>query len=484
MNYKMMGRFIAQILLIEAAFMLPPFIISAVCRESDAAWGFLCSICITLLVAGLLWLLCRRAKKGFYAKEGLTCTGISWIVMSLLGSLPFVISGVLPNYIDALFEMVAGFTTTGATVIRVAETLPKGFMFWGSFSHWVGGMGVLVFMLAVLPVSEQKGGFTMHLLRAESPGPNVGKLVPRMKQTAMILYVIYVVLTIANFLFLIAGGMPIFEAVCTAFSTAGTGGFCLKNDSMAGYSPYIQTVTTVFMLLFGVNFSCYYLLLMKKVKSVLKNEELRVYLCVIAASIVVIILNLRGVYDTLAETIRHAAFQTVAIVTTTGYATTDFALWPGVSKTVLLCLMIVGGCAGSTAGGFKFSRILLVFKILARNIKQILYPHRVLVVRLNGDVMDEKVLQNTNGYLAAYIIMLVFSLVAVSVDGFSIETNVSAVIACINNIGPGLGAVGPMSNFADYSWFSKLVLIFDMLAGRLEIFPILVLFSGSTWRNK
>lgn len=484
MNYKMMGRFIAQILAIEAAFMIPALLISAFGGEKAAAMGFVYSMMIIVAVAALLWLFCRGAKKGFYAKEGLTCTGISWLVMSLLGCLPFVISGEIPNYIDALFEIVSGFTTTGASIVPAVEEMSKGILYWRSFSHWVGGMGVLVFLLAVIPVSEQKGGFTMHLLRAESPGPNVGKLVPRMKQTAMILYVIYILLTVLNVIFLLLGKMPVFDAVCTAFGTAGTGGFGVKNDSIAGYSPYIQNVTTIFMLLFGVNFSCYYLLLMRQLRSVFKDEELRMYLGIVVVSIVLIVINLRGVYETLGETIRHAAFQVATIITTTGYATTDFDLWPGFSKAILLCLMVVGASAGSTGGGMKCGRVLLLLKILRRNIRQVLYPNRVMAVRNNDDVVDEKVLQNTNGYLAAYVFITIFSFIIISIDGFSIETNISAVLACFNNIGPGFDAVGPVMNYASYSWLSKLVLIFDMLAGRLEIFPILVLFSGSTWRNK
>jgi len=484
MNYKMMGRFIAQILAIEAAFMIPALLISAFGGEKAAAMGFVYSMMIIVAVAALLWLFCRGAKKGFYAKEGLTCTGISWLVMSLLGCLPFVISGEIPNYIDALFEIVSGFTTTGASIVPAVEDLSKGVLYWRSFSHWVGGMGVLVFLLAVIPVSEQKGGFTMHLLRAESPGPNVGKLVPRMKQTAMILYIIYILLTVLNVIFLLLGKMPVFDAVCTAFGTAGTGGFGVKNDSIAGYSPYLQNVTTIFMLLFGVNFSCYYLLLMRQLRSVFKDEELRMYLGIVVVSIVLIVINLRGVYETLGETIRHAAFQVSTIITTTGYATTDFDLWPGFSKAILLCLMIVGASAGSTGGGMKCGRVLLLLKILRRNIRQVLYPNRVMVVRNNDDVVDEKVLQNTTGYLAAYVFITIFSFIIISIDGFSIETNISAVLACFNNIGPGFDAVGPVMNYASYSWLSKLVLIFDMLAGRLEIFPVLVLFSGSTWRNK
>lgn len=483
MNYKMMGRFIAQILLLEALFMLPALLISSIEREGAAAFGFACSTGIIILAAAVLWIFCRGAKKGFYAKEGLTCTGVSWIVMSALGCLPFVISGEIPNYIDALFEMVSGFTTTGSSIVPQVEKLSKGALYWRSFSNWIGGMGMLVFLLAVVPVSGQKGGFTMHLLRAESPGPNVGKLVPRMKQTAIILYLIYILLTLADMAFLLFGNMPLFEALCTALSTAGTGGFGIKNDGFASFSPYIQNVTTVFMLLFGVNFSCYYLLLMRQAKSVLRDEELRSYLCLIVVAVLLIVINLRGFYGTLTETLRHAAFQVGSVLSSTGFATADFDSWPVFSKTLLLCLMLVGGCAGSTAGGFKMGRLILVFKILGRNIRQILQPNRVLAVRLNGDAVDEKVLENTNGYLAAYVLLIVASLLVVSMDGLSMETNVSAVISCINNIGPGFGAVGPMCSFAAYSWFSKLVLIFDMLAGRLELFPIIILFARSTWRS-
>jgi trk system potassium uptake protein TrkH len=324
----------------------------------------------------------------------------------------------------------------------------------------------------------------MHLLRAESPGPDVGKLVPRMRQTAMILYVIYVALTVLNFVFLLLGKMPVFDALCTAFGTAGTGGFGIKNDSIAGYSPYIQNVCTVFMLLFGVNFSCYYLLLLRDVKSVFKNEELRLYVGIVAGSVLLITLNVRGLYASLGETIRHAAFQVASIVTTTGFATTDFDLWPNFSRGLLLALMMIGACAGSTGGGFKCGRALLLLKGLGRNIRQILHPNRVQVVRSNGQAVDEKILENANAYLTAYVFIVIASFLMVSVDGFSTTTSFSAVLACFNNIGPGLGAVGPTCNYGSFSVFSKLVLILDMLAGRLEIFPILVLFSKSAWRHR
>ena len=482
MNYRMIGRFLAQTLLIEAIFMLPALLISVFSAEIMAVKGFAVAIAVILAITLILWLFCKHAPRAITAREGLVCVSISWIVMSLLGCLPFYISREIPAYIDCLFEIVSGFTTTGASILSDVEALSRGNLYWRSFSHWLGGMGVLVFLLAVAPGDGKGSGFTMHLLRAESPGPNVGKLVPKMRKTAAILYIIYVVLTICNVIFLLIGKMPLFDALCTAFGTAGTGGFGIKNDSMAGYSPYLQNVTTIFMFLFGINFSCYYLLLLKEFKSVFKDEELRLYIGIVAAAIAVIIWNLRGFYGTWEETIRHVAFQVSSIITTTGFATTDFDLWPSLSKTVLLALMIVGACAGSTGGGMKVARVMLLCKSLRRNIRQVLHPQKVQVVRINGQVADERILENTNAYLAAYIIIIIFSVLLIAADGFSTTTNISAVLACFNNIGPGLEAVGPTCNFYAYSGFSKVVLILDMLAGRLEIFPILVLFTRSTWR--
>lgn len=484
MNYRMVGKFIGLILLVESVFMVPALIISLCRGEQSCIMAFTVTIVLLWGLGMLLRLLCRNARKSFFAKEGLVCVGLSWLVMSLLGCLPFFLSGAIPNYVDALFEMVSGFTTTGASILEQIEGLPYSVLYWRSFSHWLGGMGVLVFLLAIPMSGEGSSGFTMHLLRAESPGPNVGKLVPKMKTTAQILYFLYIALTVLDVIFLLLGGMPLFDAVCTAFGTAGTGGFGIKGDSIAGYSPYIQNVCTVFMLLFGVNFSCYYLLLLGQVKSVLKDEELRMYLGIVLASILMIVWNLRGVYDTLEETVRHAAFQVASIVSSTGYATTDFDLWPGFSKAILLFLMIIGACAGSTGGGFKCGRALLVMKNLRRSARQIIRPQRVQVVRLNGQAVDEKVLANTNTYVAAYVFIIIASFLLISVDGFSLMTNFSAVLACFNNIGPGFEAVGPTCNFASYSIFSKLVLIWDMLAGRLEIFPILILFSRTTWRQR
>ena len=483
MNYKMMGRFVGQIIAIEAVFMLPALGISTFKGETGAVTAFLITLAIMVALGGILLLSCRNAPRIFGAREGLICVGFSWVVLSLLGCLPFYISREIPRFMDAFFEIVSGFTTTGSSILSNVEALSKGLLYWRSFSHWLGGMGVLVFLLAIAPGGNDRG-FTMHLLRAESPGPDVGKLVPKMRQTATILYMIYIVLTAINVVFLLLGGMSLFESVCTAFGTAGTGGFGIKNDSMASYSPYIQNVCTIFMFLFGVNFSCYYLLLLRQVRSVFKDEELRLYVGVAVVTTALIVLNIRPMYGTLSETVRHAAFQVSSIMTTTGFATTDFDLWPSFSKGLLLMLMVIGASAGSTGGGLKCARVLLLFKSLRRNIRKVLNSRKVMVVRNNGKVVDEKILDNTNAYLAAYVIIIIVSFLLISLDGFSTGTNLSAVLACFNNIGPGLEAVGPTCNFSAYSDFSKFILILDMLAGRLEIFPILVLFSRGVWTKR
>ena len=482
MNYKMMGRFMAQILSVEGVFMVPALIMALCLGETMAFKGFAVALAAILIAVAVLWCVCRSAPSAFFAKEGLVCVGISWVVLSFMGCLPFYISREIPLFVDAYFEIVSGFTTTGASILPEVEVLSRSILYWRSFSHWLGGMGVLVFLLAF--TGEKGKGFTMHLLRAESPGPDVGKLAPKMRKTASILYLIYIGLTFLNFLFLIAGGMPLFDALCTAMGTAGTGGFGIKNDSLASYSPYLQNVTTVFMALFGINFSCYYLILLGQVRSVFRDEEVRLYLGLIFGSIVLITINLGSYYGSLGETIRHAAFQVSSIITTTGFATTDFDLWPAFSKSILTVLMLVGACAGSTGGGLKVARLLLLMKGLKRNIGQVLSPRRVDVVRNNGRAVDERILANTNAYFAAYVIIIFVSFMAISLDNFSIGTNITAVFACFNNIGPGLEAVGPTCNFSAFSVFSKIVLIVDMLAGRLEIFPILVLFSHSIWHRK
>lgn len=483
MNYKMMGRFTAQMLLIEGIFLIPALLISLFLGESAAAYGFAVTLGLIALVGGPMYFFCRDAKSAFYATDGMVCVAVSWLVLSLVGAIPFYVSEAIPFYIDALFETVSGFTTTGASILPEVEHMAKGLMYWRSFTHWVGGMGVLVFLLAIAPSKGNEQGFTMHLLRAESPGPSVGKLVPKMRKTAAILYFLYIILTVLDFLFLIIGGMPVFDAVCTSFGTAGTGGFGIKNDSIASYSPYLQNVTTVFMLLFGVNFSCYYLLTLRQIKNVLKDEELRLYVLIVLGSIGLVVWNLGDFYPTLEETVRHAAFQVSSIITTTGFATTDFDLWPSFSRTILLCLMVIGACAGSTGGGLKVARVLLLFKSLKRNIAQMLHPRKVQVIRNNGGVVSERIVANTNAYLCAYVVLMFGSFVLISLDGYSVGTNFSAVLSCLNNIGPGLELAGPTCNFSIFGTFSKLVLILDMLLGRLEIFPILVLFSPDTWKN-
>ncbi len=485
MNYKMIGRFIAQILMIETVFMLPAVFICIYNGEGNALKGFIFTLILLCIVQAVLFLLCKGTKSAFYAREGFVCVGLSWLILSFMGALPFFFSGEIPSIIDAMFEMVSGFTTTGSSILTDVESISRGLIYWRSFSHWLGGMGVLVFLLALAPASDSReGGFTMHLLRAESPGPDVGKLTPKIKKTAVTLYLIYIVLTIITFIFLICGKMPLFDAVCTAFGTAGTGGFGIKADSMASYSPYIQNVCTVFMFLFGVNFSCYYLILLGKLKNIFKDEELRTYFGIVIGSIILVAINIRVLYGSIFDTIRHSAFQVVSIITTTGFATADFNIWPAFSKTVLLLLMIVGGCAGSTGGGLKVGRMLLLFKSIRRNIQQIVRPKKVMTIRNNGKAVDEKVISNSNAYLAAYFAILVLSVLIISIDNFSVETNISAVLACFNNIGPALGEAGPMSSFAGFSNLSKIVLIFDMLAGRLEIFPMIILFSGSIWKQR
>lgn len=482
MNYATIGRIISQILALESVFMTPSFLICLFDGNGKTAAAFGISIVIAFVTASVLYLFCRKSDGKMFAREGMVCTGLSWIVLSLAGALPLCISGEFPSFIDALFETVSGFTTTGATVSTDVEALSRGVLYWRSFSHWLGGMGVLVFLMAILP-RVSGGGSTLHLLRAESTGPSVGKLVPKMRKTASILYIIYIALTVVNFIFLIIGDMPVFDAVCTAMGTAGTGGFGIKLDSMASYSPYLQNVTTVFMLIFGVNFGIYHLVLLGQFRQVLKNSELWLYLGLFAGSSIAICFNILSSYDTFGHALRDAAFQVSSIMTTTGFATTDFDLWPSFSKSVLLMLMLVGACAGGTGGGFKCSRLILIFKSIKRAVRRTLHPDKVETVKRDGEAVDESVVQSTNVYLAAYFVIIVISTLIVSLDGLSIETNISAVISCANNVGPGYDACGPSLSFACFSPLSKAVLIIDMLVGRLEIFPILVLFAKSTWRE-
>lgn len=484
MNYKIIARFISMILAIEAGFLCLPIVWAIIDKELQVIVSFLISAAAAGLLAFVLWLVSRNASRTYFAKEGMVCVGLSWIAISLCGALPFVLSGQIPNFLNALFEIVSGFTTTGASILTAVEGMSRAILFWRSFSHWLGGMGVLVFLLAIIPNNSRDSGLSMHLMRAESPGPSVSKLVPKLRQSAMILYLIYMALTVLDIIFLVFD-MSFFEAVCTAFGTAGTGGFGIRNDSLASHSPYVQIVTTVFMTLFGINFACYYLLLMRKIKNVLKDEELRFYILFILISSGVIAVNIHSLYDSWGEAIRHSSFQVASVMTTTGFATADFNLWPTLSKCILLALMVIGSCAGSTGGGFKCFRILLIAKTAKRNLQQILHPQRIKLIRINGQVVDEKIIAGTGAYLGIYCFILLISTVLVGIDGGqSVLTSFTSVIACLNNIGPGLDAVGPTGNYAALAPLSKVVLIFDMLAGRLEIYPVLLLFSINTWRRK
>ena len=406
---------------------------------------------------------------------------LGWIVMSIMGCLPFVFSGEIPFFFDALFEIISGFTTTGASILTDVEALSKCMLFWRSFSHWVGGMGVLVFILAILPLAG--GEHNLQLMKAESPGPSVSKLVPRLRETAMMLYKIYLGMTVLMIVILAVSGMPLFDTLCLTFGTAGTGGFGVLNSSAAGYTTFQQAVITVFMMLFGVNFSFYFLLLYKKAKDAFSMEEVRWYFVIYFGAVLLITVNLAGQAGSVLEHFHHAAFQAASIMTTTGFSTVDFNLWPQLSKAVLLLLMFIGACAGSTGGGMKVSRIVVYMKSIKREMAALIHPRSVKVMKLEGKAVDSAMLRSIFSFLSAYLVIFVVSLLIVTLDGFDLETNFSAVAATFNNIGPGLGGVGPTSNFAGYSVLSKLVLSLDMLIGRLEIFPILLLFAPNTWKK-
>ena len=484
MNVKSISRTVGLILLITGIFQLFPLLIAVIDHEPRNILAYIESLCLILLVGSALLLFSRGGNRMFSAQEGFAATGLSWIFMSAFGALPFFLSGQIPSYVDAFFEMVSGFTTTGASILTDVEALSRCNLFWRSFSHWLGGMGVLVFLLAVVPGARKNGGTGIYLMRAESPGPSVDKLTPHLRQTAMILYGIYILLTALCIVCLLLGGMPVFDSFCIAFGTAGTGGFAIKNSSMGGYSYFLQTVVTVFMFLFGVNFSLYYMLLLRKFKAVFKNEELRLYFGIAASSIVLIAINISCMYNTVYEAVHHAAFQVVSIMTTTGYGTVDFEQWPAFSKAILLSLMFIGASAGSTGGGLKVSRVLLLMKSIRRTIRKALHPRRVQPVYMDGRAVSEEVCDNVNAYLAIYCVILVLSFAIISVDGFSIGTNFSAVASCFNNLGPGFELVGATQNFSIYSDLSKIILSLDMLLGRLEIFPLLLLLSPDTWSRR
>ncbi len=478
MNYKMIRYTLGWVLNIEALCMILPLISSFIFNDG-CTLVFTCTI-VLCTVIGIFLRIKPPVFKDVYAKEGFIIVALSWILISIFGALPFYISGYIPKYYDALFETISGFTTTGASILTNVEIIPKSLLLWRSFTHWIGGMGVLVFIVAILPLA---GGSNLHLIRAESPGPSVNKLVPKVKSTAKILYSIYLGMTVLEFLLLFFGEMDWFEALTTTFGTAGTGGFGIKNSSLADYSTYSQVVVTIFMFMFGVDFSLYYLILLKKFKDAIRSEELRTYAIIFISAIVLISINCADMYSTFSENLKHTAFQVASIATTTGYTTVDFDLWPEFSKTILVVLMLIGACAGSTAGGIKVSRIIILLKTIRKEIKTSAHPNSTHKIKLNSRIVEHQTVRAINVFMMAYFAIFLISMLLISFDNFNFTTNFTAVAATINNIGPGLASVGPTQNFAAFSPLSKIILSLNMLIGRLEIFPILILFTPYTWKK-
>lgn len=476
----MIAYILGNIIRIEGALLAIPTFVAFWYKESHEAIAFIATI-IACLIVGTLLIRREPQNKRIYGREGFVVVALSWIVMSLLGAFPFYLSGTINGYINCFFETVSGFTTTGATILTEIEGLPMSILFWRSFTHWIGGMGILVFTLAIIPLGDDR---TMYLMKAEAPGPMVSKLVPKVKSTAMLLYKIYIALTIIEMVLLLLGGMPLFDSIVNAFSTAGTGGFAIKNASIAGYNnAYFEYVITVFMLLFGVNFNLYYLMILKDVKNIWKNEELRYYIGIVFASIALITVNIYHMYPTLESAFRHAAFQVAAIVTTTGFATANFDVWPEFSKTLIFCLTILGACAGSTGGGIKVSRVIILVKSAYREIKRIVHPRSVNLIKLDGAKIEEDIISGVTGYIVVYLLLLLGSFILISLDNYDFITSLTSVVTCLGNVGPGFAMVGPEENFLFFSGFSKVVLCMDMLLGRLEIFPIIMLFTPSIWKK-
>lgn len=480
MNRRMVFYLLGKIMLIEAVLMLLPLTCAVIYSEPSAIKAFGITIALGLVIGAVLTKASNPKDKTIFAKEGFVIVALSWIILSVIGALPFVISGAIPNFIDAFFETVSGFTTTGATILGgdEIEAMSKGLLFWRSFTHWIGGMGILVLVMAVAPTDS---GRSIHIIRAEMPGPIVGKLVPKLKSTAKILYLIYICLTFLEVIMLFAGGMSLFESLVHSFGTAGTGGFGVKGDSIASYSPYLQWVITVFMLIFGINFNIYYLILAGKARTAFKSEELWCYVGIVMAAVALVTYNIHNLVDGFWETVRRSAFQVASIITTTGYATTDFNLWPGLSKGILFILMFVGACAGSTAGGIKVSRIVLLFKRISANLRHMIHPRGAEAVRFEGKKVENETLNGVLVYFAIYFICFTTIFFILLFEPFDFETNISAVAACFNNVGPGLSKVGPMGNYDIYSYLSKMVLSVAMLLGRLEIYPLILLFSPTNW---
>ena len=479
MNRKMVSNLLGIVLFSQAALMLLPLGVAVYYHESIMCFVITIG---ALLFGGLVLTRFKPKSKTIYSREGFMVVSFGWILMSMFGALPFFLSGEIPNYIDALFEAVSGFTTTGASILTNVEAMSKSLVFWRSFTHWIGGMGVLVFVMAVLPLAG--GGGNIFLMRAESPGPDVGKLVPKSNSTARILYGIYLFMTVAEIILLKCGGESFFDSVTLSFGTAGTGGFGIRNDSITGYSTYTQIVIGIFMALFGINFNIYFLLLCGKIKDVLKNEELRAYLAIMGTAILCITLDIKGSFDSVWQALHTAAFQVSSVMTTTGYSTADFDKWPELSRMIMIAVMFVGGCAGSTGGGIKVARILLMLKNIKKEFKRLIHPRSVNIIRFDGKRVSDEVAQSTSVYLTVYMIIFVFSILLVSLDNFDMTSNVTAVVATLNNIGPGLGIVGATGSFAPYSMFSKMVFVIDMLLGRLEIFPLLLIFISGARSKK
>ena len=479
MNYSIVLYILGCVLKFESAFLVLPALVGLIYRE-HASVSYL-AVAVLCLILGVLLTHKKPRSTNLYTREGFVAVALSWIIMSIFGAIPFVLTGDIPFYVDALFETISGFTTTGSSILTDVESISKASLFWRSFSHWIGGMGVFVFIMAILPMM---GGSTMNLMKAESPGPSVSKLVPHVKDTAKILYGIYIAITICEATILRALGMPLFDSLTTTFGTVGTGGFGIRNDSIAGYSPAIQITITVFMILSGINYTAYFYILTGKIKELFKIEEVRWYLAIIFGSVAVITWNVRSLYPTFSETLRHAFFQVGSIITTTGYATTDFDLWPALSKTLLVTLMFIGACAGSTSGGIKVSRILILLKTIRKELSLLIHPRQVKKIRMDGHPVDHETLRSANVFLVVYFVLLLTSMLLISVDEFDFSTNFTSVVTVLNNIGPGLNLVGPTQNFSIFSPFSKFVLMFDMLAGRLELFPMMILLMPSTWKRK
>ena len=481
MNIKMVFRTVGRISQVAALLLLIPAVVAIIYKETEQFFAFFITAIAAFAIGLFIGLITKTKNRVIYAKDGFAITALAWIVMALVGAVPFVISGDIPSYIDAVFETVSGFTTTGASILTNVEAMSRSMLFWRSFTHWIGGMGVLVFIMAIIPNLTDR---SIHIMRAEMPGPVIGKLVPRVKDTAKILYLIYIFLTVLQTVLLLAGGMSLFDSLVHTFGTAGTGGFGTKADSIASYSPYCQWVIAIFMLIFGVNFNLYYLLLLRRIRTALKSGELWCYISIVFVSVAAITVNIAPIYKNFSTALRNSTFQVASIISTTGFATADFDLWPGLSKAILLLLMFCGACAGSTAGGLKVSRVVMLFKSVTKEIRKMLHPRSIGKVHFEGKSVEDSTLSSVSTYFVIYMICFFMIFLLISFEPFGLESNFSAVAACFNNIGPGFSAVGPTASYAGYTGFSKIILSFAMLLGRLEIFPIVVFLSPRTWMKK